>query len=56
MRRRQGSAAAGDAAVIESSWLSGLGAVWMLWRPASSAFFESAKQMRSRPPSQISGR
>jgi hypothetical protein len=38
------------------TWLSGLGAVWMLWRPASSAFFESAKQMRSRPPSQIGGR
>jgi hypothetical protein len=37
------------------TWLSGLGAVWMLWRPASRAFFESAKQMRSRPPSQISG-
>jgi hypothetical protein len=37
------------------TWLSGLGAVWMLWRPASSAFFESAKQMRTRPPSQISG-
>jgi hypothetical protein len=37
------------------TWLSGLGAVWMLWRPASSAFFESAKQMRSRPPSQIGG-
>jgi Sigma-70 region 2 len=113
VRRRQGSAAAGDAAIIESSWreperfavlfdrhaphihrylarragrevaddlvaetflaafakrhrydlgradarpwLSGLGAVWMLWRPASSAFFKSAKQMRSRPSSQISG-
>jgi hypothetical protein len=37
------------------TWLSGLGAVGMLWRPASSAFFESAKQTRSRPPSQISG-
>ena len=37
------------------TWLSGLAAVWMLWRPASSAFFESAKQMRSRPPSQIGG-
>jgi hypothetical protein len=37
------------------TWLSGLGAVWMLWRPASSAFFESAKQMRSRPPSQLPG-
>jgi hypothetical protein len=35
--------------------LSGLGAVWMLWRPASSAFFTSAKAARSRPRSQISG-
>ena len=37
------------------TWLSGLAAVWMLWRPASSAFFKSAKEMRSRPPSQIPG-
>jgi hypothetical protein len=37
------------------TWLSGLGAVWMLWRPASNAFFKSAREMRSRPPSQISG-
>jgi len=37
------------------TWLSGLAAVWMLWRPASSAFFESAKAARSRPPSQIPG-
>jgi hypothetical protein len=37
------------------TWLSGLGAVWMLWRPASSAFFKSARAARSRPPSQISG-
>jgi hypothetical protein len=37
------------------TWLSGLGAVWMLWRPASSAFFKSARTARSRPPSQISG-
>ena len=35
------------------TWLSGLAAVWMLWRPASSAFFKSAKAARS--PSQISG-
>jgi len=85
MRRRRGSAAGGDAAVIESSWreperfavlfdrharhiyrylarlfalltwLSGLGAVWLLWRPASSAFFRSARAARPRPPSQISG-
>jgi hypothetical protein len=37
------------------TWLSGLAAVWMLWRPASSEFFKSAKAARSRPPSQISG-
>jgi hypothetical protein len=37
------------------TWLPGLGAVWMLWRPASSAFFKSARAARSRPPSQISG-
>ncbi len=37
------------------TWLSGLAAVWLLWRPASSAFFKSARQMRSRPPSQIPG-
>jgi hypothetical protein len=35
------------------TWLSGLGAVWLLWRPASSAFFKSARAARSRPPSQI---
>jgi hypothetical protein len=44
-----------QALIAALTWLSGLGAVWMLWRPASSAFFESAKQMRSRPPSQIGG-
>ena len=37
------------------TWLSGLAAVWLLWRPASSAFFKSARGTRSRPPSQISG-
>jgi hypothetical protein len=35
--------------------LSGLAAVWLLWCPASSAFFKSARAARSRPPSQISG-
>ena len=33
------------------TWLSGLAAVWLLWRPASSAFFKSATAARSRPPS-----
>jgi hypothetical protein len=37
------------------TWLTGLAAVWELWRPASSAFFKSARALRSRPPSQISG-
>jgi hypothetical protein len=37
------------------TWLTGLAAVWQLWRPASSAFFKSASALRSRPPSQISG-
>jgi hypothetical protein len=37
------------------TWLSGLAAVWLLWRPASSAFFKSARPVRSRPPSQIPG-
>jgi len=36
-------------------WLTGLAAVLQLWRPASSAFFRSARALRSRPPSQISG-
>jgi hypothetical protein len=37
------------------TWLTGLAAVWQLWRPASSVFFKSARALRSRPPSQISG-
>ena len=37
------------------TWLTGLPAVWLLWRPASSAYFKSAKALRSQPPSQISG-
>ena len=37
------------------TWLTGLPAVWLLWRPASSAFFKLARAARSRPPSQIPG-
>ena len=37
------------------TWLTGLAAVWQLWRPASSAFFKLARAARSRPPSQIPG-
>ena len=36
-------------------WLTGLGAVWLLWRPAASAFFKPAIAPRSPPPSQLSG-
>ena len=31
------------------TWLSGLGAVWLLWRPASSAFFRQRRQGSSPP-------
>jgi hypothetical protein len=37
------------------TWLSGLAAVWLLWCPASSAFFKSARAARSGTPSQIPG-
>jgi hypothetical protein len=37
------------------TWLTGLAAVWQLWRPASGAFFKLARVPRTRPPSQISG-
>jgi hypothetical protein len=37
------------------AWLTGLPAVWLLWRPASSAFFTSAKAARSQAPPQIPG-
>jgi len=37
------------------TWLTGLAAVWLLWRPAASAFFKSARAERPRPPSQIPG-
>jgi hypothetical protein len=36
------------------TWLTGLPAVWLLWRPASTAFFKSAEAARSQPP-EISG-
>jgi hypothetical protein len=36
-------------------WLTGLAAVWLLWRPAASAFFKQARALRSGPPTQISG-
>ena len=37
------------------TWLTGLPAVWLLWRPASNAFFKQAKAARSQPPSHITG-
>jgi hypothetical protein len=35
------------------TWLTGLPAVWLLWRPASSAFFKSVKAARSQASSQL---
>jgi hypothetical protein len=33
------------------TWLTGLPAVWLLWRPASSAFFRQCRQAaRTRQP------
>jgi len=37
------------------TWLTGLPAAWLLWRPASSAFFNSARAARSQPPSEVPG-
>jgi hypothetical protein len=37
------------------TWLTGLAAVWLLWRPAATTFFRSARAARSRPPSEVSG-
>jgi hypothetical protein len=36
-------------------WLTGLAAVWLLWRPAASAFFKPPMALRPGPPTQISG-
>ncbi len=32
------------------TWLTGLAAVWQLWRPASSAFFRQHRQAADEPP------
>jgi len=45
----------GGTALWVAAWLAGDAAVWLLWRPASGAFFKSARALRPRPPSQISG-
>jgi hypothetical protein len=37
------------------TWLVGLAAVWLLWRPGSSAFFRSASAARPWAPGQVSG-
>jgi hypothetical protein len=43
----------GGTALVVAAWLAGAAAVWLLWRPASGAFFKAARALR--PPSQISG-
>jgi multisubunit Na+/H+ antiporter MnhB subunit len=50
-----GSRGALDVFFAVMTWLTALPAVWLLWRPASSAFFKSANAARPRPPSQVSG-
>jgi hypothetical protein len=50
VRRVRGSSRAG---VLD--WLTGLAAVWLLWRPAASAFFKQARALRSGPLTPISG-
>jgi len=30
----------GNIMLFVAAWLAGAGAVWLLWRPASSAFFK----------------
>jgi hypothetical protein len=50
-----GSHSAEDVFYAGLAWLTGLPAVWLLWRPASSAFFKPSGATRPRPPSQISG-
>jgi hypothetical protein len=37
------------------TWLSGLGAVWMLWRPASTAFFKPQALDRNHAGSMVAG-
>jgi hypothetical protein len=37
-------------------WLVGLAAVWLLWRPASSAFFKPQASTQAGPGAQLSSR
>jgi hypothetical protein len=38
------------------AWLAGASAVWLLWRPASSAFFKPRDFMQAAPGAQLSSR
>ena len=38
------------------TWLAGLAAVWLLWRPASSAFFKPRGLTQAAPGAQLSAR
>jgi hypothetical protein len=39
----------GGTALFAAAWLAGAAAVWLLWRPASSAFFRSQGFTRALP-------
>ncbi len=39
----------GSAALFVAAWLAGAAAVWLLWRPASSAFFRRGAAHSPRP-------
>ena len=39
----------GSAALFAATWLAGAAAVWLLWRPASNAFFKPPGFTRALP-------
>jgi hypothetical protein len=39
----------GATALFAAAWLAGAAAVWLLWRPASSAFFKPPGYTQARP-------
>jgi hypothetical protein len=50
-----GTAALGEIVTV-LTWLAGLAVIWLLWRPASSAFFKPQDSMRPWPGAEPSSR
>jgi len=44
----------GVTALFAAAWLAGAAAVWLLWRPASSAFFKPRGFTQAVPRAQLS--